>query len=122
MSIHPKSLEAFLSAYIEAALFTSYHYNEPMNENYGRDDLHPDTLESFTNDCTKFLQHELAVFDTKEASQAGHDFWLTRNRHGAGFWDGDWNNPQADAFTKLSHEFGECYLYIDGNDVLMSLN
>lgn len=22
-------------------------------------------------------------------AQAGHDFWLTRNGHGAGFWDGD---------------------------------
>ena len=26
---------------------------------------------------------------------AGHDFWLTRNGHGAGFWDGDWIAPVA---------------------------
>jgi hypothetical protein len=24
--------------------------------------------------------------------QIGHDFWLTRNGHGAGFWESDWSS------------------------------
>ena len=27
-------------------------------------------------------------------SQFGHDFWLTRNGHGAGFWDGEWDTEE----------------------------
>src|SRR5215213_9921810 len=47
-------------------------------------------------------------------SQAGHDFWLTRNRHGAGFWDrglGDLSNRLSDA----SKVYGEVDLYV-GDD------
>jgi len=36
-------------------------------------------------------------------AQAGHDFWLTRNGHGAGFWDGDWPET-GDALTEASKE------------------
>ena len=41
------------------------------------------------------------------AELAGHDFWLTRNGHGAGFWDGDWQEPAAAALTAAAHAFGE---------------
>lgn len=53
--------------------------------------------------------------------QAGHDFWLTRNGHGAGFWDrgldsqiedeqGDmWN--LGDALTSASKMFGEIHVF-----------
>jgi len=48
------------------------------------------------------------------AELAGHDFWLTRNRHGSGFWDED----IGDVGCKLSEtasSYGECNLYI-GDD------
>ena len=41
-----------------------------------------------------------------KAAQAGHDFWLTRNGHGAGFWDGDWSDNYATMFTKGAQEYG----------------
>lgn len=31
----------------------------------------------------------------REAAMAGHDFWLTRCGHAAGFWDEDWTEPHA---------------------------
>ena len=37
-------------------------------------------------------------------SEAGHDLWLTANRHGAGFWDGDWTH--GDALTEAAHAAG----------------
>ena len=46
--------------------------------------------------------------------QAGHDFWLTRNRHGAGFWNGDWFNVSG-SLTQLAQTFGEADLYV-GDD------
>lgn len=47
---------------------------------------------------------------------AGHNFWLTRNHHGTGFWDRD-ELPEAeqDALTKAAHECGTRDLYL-GDD------
>ncbi len=51
----------------------------------------------------------------REAAMAGHDFWLTRCGHGAGFWDGDWPEPAASVLTEASKEFGNVDLYV-GDD------
>ncbi|MDH1266753.1 hypothetical protein N5C81_03870 [Rhizobium pusense] len=54
----------------------------------------------------------------REAAMAGHDFWLTRCDHGAGFWDGDWPEPAASALTEASKEFGNIDLYVgDGGQI-----
>lgn len=47
----------------------------------------------------------------QDSGRVAHDFWLTRNSHGAGFWDGDYDQDGlGDALTILAKEFGECYL------------
>ena len=38
------------------------------------------------------------------AEKAGHDFWLTSQGHGSGFWDGGWK-IYGDMLTKLA----KCY-------------
>ena len=38
---------------------------------------------------------------------AAHDWILTRNGHGCGFWDGDWVEPFASKLTDLCKEAGE---------------
>lgn len=50
--------------------------------------------------------------------QMAHDFILTRNHHGAGFWDGDWREPYGAALTQLAHRFGELNSYV-GDDGLV---
>jgi len=58
--------------------------------------------------------------------QAGRDFWLTRNGHGCGFWDGDWgptekHSTPADWFPKTAADMltlsakaaGEQDTYVD---------
>ena len=47
---------------------------------------------------------------------AGHDFWLTRNHHGAGFWDSAeiWGTNK-DILTDNTHKYREINLYI-GDD------
>lgn len=49
------------------------------------------------------------------SSMAGHDFWLTRNGHGAGFWDGDWPEPHGDKLDAVAKGFGSISLYL-GDD------
>ena len=54
--------------------------------------------------------------DTTE--QLAHDYILTRNRHGAGFWDGDWGREVGDLLTKLAQSRPEIEPYV-GDDGLI---
>jgi len=62
-------------------------------------------------DCSRFPNRcdHIGLFDGRER-EAGIDFWLTRNGHGAGFWDGYWPEPNATILTDAAHAFGETYL------------
>lgn len=46
-------------------------------------------------------------------SQAGRDFYLTRNHHGAGFWDGNWPADIGQVLTRHSHPYGPTQHYFD---------
>lgn len=83
------SIETFIAAYIETALWASTDsHGDPLEDFYGLDDLAPATLSQMREDCEDFYQaNEVDLEDWADDAQAGHDFWLTRNRHGAGFWD-----------------------------------
>jgi hypothetical protein len=112
----------FFAAYVQAALFCSGDdETESFISRYQQEDIHPDTLEIMMNDCKKFIDlkgHLIIDENCKREncwSQAGHDFWLTRNHHGAGFWDGDWEKAIGDELTKTSHCFTGCDLYV-GDD------
>ena len=53
----------------------------------------------------------------RQAAMAGHDFALTRNGHGAGFWDGDWPKPAAAILTRASEAARQVDVYL-GDDGL----
>lgn len=97
---------------------------EPMDRHYSEADLSPEALSKMLADCARFESEQgeviRAAIETGEVvcgpdfgalGRAGHDFWLTRNGHGCGFWDGDWPEPMADQLTKAAKAFGECDLY-----------
>lgn len=37
--------------------------------------------------CSEFARDNWSDLEGMEASQAGHDYWLTSRGHGVGFWD-----------------------------------
>ena len=46
-------------------------------------------------------------YDELPWEQIGHDLWLTRNRHGTGFWDRQcYTEAQADLFCRLAAAMG----------------
>lgn len=52
---------------------------------------------------------------------AAHDFILTRNRHGVGFWDsGRWHKPWGDKLTQLCRELGELNTYVGDDGLIYS--
>ncbi|MGV1943563.1 hypothetical protein ACQZ5D_24050 [Agrobacterium sp. 22-211-1] len=103
---------------------------DALDTNHDISDLAPATLESMLADCARFydankehihcdgapvagdFEGSIAAL---EAAMAGHDFWLTRCGHGAGFWNGDWPEPAASPLDKASKEFGEVDLIV-GDD------
>jgi hypothetical protein len=65
--------------------------------------------------CTQSLYDVVTEFTDDE--HIAHDFWLTRNHHGAGFWDGDYG-AYGDQLTAIAQTFSEVGLYI-GDDGLI---
>jgi hypothetical protein len=107
-----------MRSYIETALWCSNDDNEtPLDQNYCIDDFNQEELEKAQKDIESFWEkaNKFAGFDSLDDSQVAHDFWLTRNRHGAGFWDGDYPEELGEQLTNLSHEFGEVDIYL-GDD------
>ncbi len=113
-------LDDFARAYIECALWSSTDDSDhPLDDGRDYTDLAPSALESMIADCVDF---QTANADLLEASglsteQQGHDFWLTRNHHGAGFWDRGLNEL-GKMLTDAAHAYGSADLYI-GDDGLV---
>ena len=108
------SFKSFFDAYVECALWSSVDDDgEPLDS--GWNELAPATLADMEKDCRDF--YDAHGDDLPDDSQGGHDFWLTRNRHGAGFWDrglGELGNRLSDA----ARAYGECDLYIGDDDMI----
>ena len=113
------NLDEFTLAFIVCALWSTNDESdpsggEPLDENYGIEDIGPQTLAKMVADCKQF-QAEHWEDICSNVKGAGHDFWLTRNGHGAWFWDGDWPEPQGERLTEACDSLGEVWLYV-GDD------
>ena len=126
-----EQLDDFTRAYIEAALWSSNDDatpsgGEPLDGNYGIEDIDADTLAKMADDCRRFQEEnaaDLALYDHPQwtaAELGGHDFWLTRNGHGCGFWDRNDCLPQEarDRLTAAAEKAREYYLYLGDDGVI----
>lgn len=108
------NLDEFTMSYVGTALWSSSDGDEESLESYHYTDISDETMDVMIKDCEKF-QSENFEDISSDLSRAGHDFWLTRNGHGAGFWDGDWDDEIGKKLTKSSETYGEFTLYV-GDD------
>lgn len=125
MSGDHRHFSEFFAAYVGAALWSSYTESEPnggetMDQDYDVDDIAAEAYEAMRFDCLRFwMVAGPLIFQLSDTpsivSSAGHDLWLTRNRHGAGYWDGDWPNWLSDRLTPLARSLGEVHLVV-GDD------
>ena len=112
------SKSAFVRGYIDGALWSSNDETdesggEPLDR--GKFELSDEAKASMTREAEAFYDAYQHLWD--DDTQAGIDFWLTRNGHGAGFWDGDYPE-HGDELTKYAHAAGERDLYV-GDDGLI---
>lgn len=106
----------FLDAYIAVALWSSTDDNDtPLDETYTTGDLSGDLMDQMIEDCAAFIAK--ADLSDERFTQAGHDFWLTRNGHGVGFWARPdvYGEENAQELTALAESFGPVDLYV-GDD------
>jgi hypothetical protein len=112
-------LDTFVAAYVACALWSSLdEHGDPLDGSGA--DVAPETLVNMRIECEAFYSAHAALWahiDAYSDEQAGHDFWLTRNRHGAGFWDRG-IGPVGQTLTDCAHLEGSRDLYI-GDDGLI---
>lgn len=137
--IAPQALDEMLRGYLVCALWSSaagIRFDEhgtivedPDNglsffdHNFGLDDVAEltriDAYQDvcgfvFSNIADVFAYGERQEYDPSQGTvwdYFGHDFWLTRNGHGAGFWDRGLGEL-GERFTRACRPFGEVNLYV----------
>jgi len=104
--------------YLAAALWSSNDEDgDPLDENYSIYDFSDETLKKMREDVKKFITENEEAIKASGMSdeQLGHDLWLTRNHHGAGFWDRGYDEEIGKKLTDAAQELGGTDLYI-GDD------
>ena len=87
---------------------------DPLDESYSPDDMSDEAMASIMADVTAFVMSNWADLHDMDPEQAGHDFLLTRDRHGAGFWDRGLGE-RGDRLTTAAHPYGDSGFYV-GDD------
>lgn len=109
-------LDEMVKHYLACALWSETDDNgDPLDGTYALSDFSEDALKVARQDC----QHFLDIADTGDlsAEDLGHDFWLTRNGHGAGFWD-RWLGELGDELTTVAEHFLSAYVYVGDDNKL----
>jgi len=112
-------IDEIVDGYVTCALWSSLDDDgSPLDDWADVDDITPMSLAAMRADVIGFLRANQEDADAyrvfRDWECFGHDFWLTRNHHGAGFWDrglGDLGQRLTDA----AHVYGSVDLYI-GDD------
>jgi len=82
-------LQTFTDAYFEALLWTEHTTDGEsfLDDIYGIEDIDHDSVSDARQQCADFIaQAGDLIEDAGGYVAAGHDFLLTRNGHGTGFW------------------------------------
>lgn len=117
-------IDDFTLGYITCALWSSMDDNgEPLDSRFSIGDIQPEALKQMAEECKDFQNNnahlETALYSPRlsgldyTSERAGHDFWLTRNGHGAGFWDRGLGDV-GDKLTELAYTYGSCDLFVFG--------
>lgn len=97
-------MDRFTRAYLECALWAALDDDgRPLAGTVA--DFTASAVAAAEADCLDFQAHLADIIKGRE-EQAGQDFFLTRNRHGAGFWDGDWPEAAGRLLTESAHVYG----------------
>ncbi len=115
-------MDTFTRSFFQALLWseTDIGPDGSMGDNfetYSPEDIETERRKELESDCESFQADNWADI-CEDLSRAGMDFCLTRNRHGAGFWDGDWPPDVGSRLTEAAHAYGSVHLTLGDDDKL----
>ena len=104
--------DAFIAAFFEALFWSE---GEAFYDLICTD-LEYGDAEELISDCLGFLSEASTLLAKTSLTfeSAGHDFLLTRNGHGAGFWDRGLGDV-GDKLTDMAHNYGTIGLELGNN-------
>ncbi len=124
MSYTKEQCREFITAYFEAAAFAETASGAPEDtgdgtfdtsfQNYGADmdDVAPAAKIKAMRDCLRFIDANIDMLERAGTPERnGDDYWLTRQHHGAGFWDRGYPENVSRALTDAAHADGSRDLY-----------
>ena len=115
MSAAVIDLDDVVRGYLVAILWTSTTFEGgTLNSGYGVDDIAPESVAEAREELRQFIESETEDLEGIDADAIGHDFCLTRNHHGTGFWDRGLGE-RGDRLTVAAHAWGSADAYV-GDD------
>lgn len=96
-------------------------YVEGLDPTYPLDEIHHP--QDFTDEAVDRAHHDIEKFKSKlspeareeadalDATDIGHNLWLSRNGHGTGFWDRDYEH--GDEMHDAAKSLGEQYVEVE---------
>jgi predicted RNA-binding protein Jag len=114
-------IDDIINSYFEAALWTD---EDRLAEEVGDESAKSFTIFDFSEETKIKAKEEIEQFMDKVGQyltnitddMIGHDFWLTRNHHGAGFWDRkEIEYEIGDKISEICNEFRELMVVV-GDD------
>lgn len=110
-----RELTTFSTAFLDCALWSSTDDHGASLERYHISNIDLITRDQLMLECRDFYHanyDDLCAHGSME--QGGQDFWLTRNGHGAGFWDRG-TGDVGQRLTAAAKVWGSVELYV-GSD------
>jgi len=130
-------LDRVTRAYLECALWAENDEStpsggEPLDRNYTVKDFAAESVTQALSECAAFVERMAearAVWGDKaeeegveldegnfDSSDVGHDFWLSRNGYGAGFFDSPekYGEELAEIYQDLARAAGERHAIVGG--------
>lgn len=134
-NIQTKAQQKFIDGFITALLWSETLDGGTPADESGLS-LDKESVQLIEKQCLAFIEQnadmlsEYATYIVPNEwdvwELAGHDFALTRNYHGAGFWardykDNKWSKDVSyigDMLTEASHEWGVMFVYVSDDETL----
>lgn len=109
-------LKEAVNAYLEAALWADWPEEYEPRTIHNATRATRDQAEEDVKQFATMAVHARIDVEDFEAEQVGHDLWLTRNGHGAGFWDREevYGKAAALKLSDIARTMGVRYPYPAG--------
>ncbi|MFK0015709.1 hypothetical protein [Streptomyces sp. NPDC091027] len=106
-------VQAFTLSALQSALWADAMPDEEDGEmglgdaaqQYDLSDMDEKSREEFLGYCRDFCVSNFDDLADISPERAGHDFWMTSQGHGCGFWDGDYPAELGDRLTQASKPY-----------------